>query len=72
VAVQSMTDDRSIDLLNVLAISIFEARRLGSTEVAERLVEAGFSRLSADRLVAVQLGTAEPGRARLHTHARRA
>jgi hypothetical protein len=36
----------------------------------ERLVEAGASRLTAERIVAIERGLAEVGRARRHTTAR--
>jgi hypothetical protein len=60
-----------VDLLSVLAISRAEARALGRRELVERLVENGSSRLTADRIVALELGADEPGRARSHTYARR-
>jgi hypothetical protein len=60
-----------IDLLSVLAISRAEAQALGRSELVERLVERGTSRLTAHRIVALELGTAEPGRARSHSYARR-
>ena len=37
----------------------------------ERLVAGGASRLTAERLVAIERGDAEPGRARRHALARR-
>jgi hypothetical protein len=60
-----------VDLLSVLAISRAEAQALGRSELVERLVENGSSRLTAHRIVALELGTAEPGRARAHSYARR-
>jgi hypothetical protein len=45
--------------------------RLRDWEIAELLVAAGFSRLTADRMVAIERGEAEPGRARPHGMARR-
>jgi hypothetical protein len=60
-----------VDLLSVLAISRAEAHALGRRELVERLVENGSSRLSADRIVALELEKGEPGRARSHTYARR-
>jgi hypothetical protein len=39
-------------------------------ETVARLVEAGSSRLSAERIVAIERGTAEAGRARRHSPAR--
>jgi hypothetical protein len=35
-------------------------------EVVDLLVEAGSSRLTAERIVAIERGDAEPGRARRH------
>jgi hypothetical protein len=60
-----------VDLLSVLAISKAEAQALGRSELVERLVEGGTSRLTAHRIVALELGTDEPGRARSHSYARR-
>jgi hypothetical protein len=60
-----------VDLLSVLAISRAEAQALGRSELVERLVENGSSRLTAHRIVALELGTDEPGRARSHSYARR-
>jgi hypothetical protein len=44
---------------------------LSDTMIVLRLVESGVSRLSAERIVAVQRGEVEPGRARRHTQAHR-
>jgi hypothetical protein len=52
-----------VDLLSVLAISKAEAQALSRSELVERLVENGTSRLSAHRIVALELGSDEPGRA---------
>jgi hypothetical protein len=60
-----------VDLLSVLAISPTEALALGRTEIVERLVERGSSRLTAERMAELQLGAAEPGRARTHSQSRR-
>jgi hypothetical protein len=46
-------------------------RRLPDWEVIDRLVEAGSSRLTAERMVEIERGEAEPGRARPHGMARR-
>jgi hypothetical protein len=67
----SRNDVGGVDLLSVLAISRAEARMLGRVAVVERLVENGSSRLTAERFAALEFGTAEPGRARFHSHARR-
>jgi hypothetical protein len=60
-----------VDLLSVLEISRAEALALGRSELVERLVERGSSRLTAHRIVALELGADEPGRARSHSYARR-
>jgi hypothetical protein len=45
--------------------------RLRDSEIVDRLVEAGSSRLAAERMVEIERGDAEPGRARPHGMARR-
>jgi hypothetical protein len=45
--------------------------RLRDWEVIDRLVEAGSSRLTAERMVEIDRGKAEPGRARPHGMSRR-
>ena len=60
-----------VDLLSVLALSRPEAVTLGRTQFVARLVERGISRLTAERVADVELGAAEPGRARTHTQSRR-
>jgi hypothetical protein len=60
-----------VDLLSLLSLSRPEARTLGWTELVARLVERGISRLTAERVAEVELGDAEPGRARTHTQSRR-
>jgi hypothetical protein len=59
------------DRLSLFAISKDEARMLGRSGLVERLVEEGTSRLTAERVAALEFSNAEPGRARYHTHARR-
>jgi hypothetical protein len=54
-----------------IEIAEAEVRRLSSFSLVERLVDRGVSRLSAERIVAIEFGTAEPGRARAHAQARR-
>jgi len=44
--------------------------RLTNAAFVERLVERGVSRLTAHRIVAIERGKDEPGRARRHTQAR--
>jgi hypothetical protein len=64
-------NDYGVDLLSMLAISRPEAHALSHTELVARLVERGLSRLTAERMAEVQLGAAEPGRARTHSQSRR-
>jgi hypothetical protein len=47
-----------------------EAKMLTWASPVERLVAGGISRLSAERIVEIEQGSAEPGRARRHTQAR--
>jgi hypothetical protein len=44
---------------------------LSKATVVTRLVESGVSRLTAERIVEIEHGSAEPGRARTHTTSRR-
>jgi hypothetical protein len=60
-----------VDLLGALALSRTEAHMLGRTQLVARLVESGTSRLTAERVADVELGAAEPGRARTHSQSRR-
>ncbi len=48
-----------------------EVKTLSGSALVDRLVEGGMSRLSAERTVEIDRGTAEPGRARPHSQARR-
>ena len=48
-----------------------DIKGLSSTALVERLVASGVSRLTAERFVAIERGTAEAGRARPHAPARR-
>ena len=54
-----------------LEIPDAEARRLSDAAIVERLVEHGCSRLTAQRIVEIERGSAEPARARRRTLARR-
>ena len=54
-----------------LEIPDAEAKNLTNAAIAERLVATGVSRLTAERLVSVQRGEAEVGRARRHSQSRR-
>jgi hypothetical protein len=46
-------------------------RLLSNSALVDRLVVSGYSRLTAERFVELERGSAEPGRARPHTTARR-
>ena len=54
-----------------LSLSDAQLSRLADWEIADLLVAAGFSRLTAARMVAIERGEADPGRARPHGTARR-
>jgi hypothetical protein len=64
-AVQEETESE-VTLFGALEIKNSELRYLSNAMIVERLVASGVSRLSADRIVAVQRGDDEPGRARRH------
>jgi hypothetical protein len=48
-----------------------DANAVRDLTLVERLVAGGASRLTAERMVAIERGEAEPGRARRHAQARR-
>jgi hypothetical protein len=50
-----------------LSLTDSELRRLRDWEVVDLLIEAGSSRLTAERMVEIERGEAERGRARRHT-----
>jgi hypothetical protein len=52
-------------------ITSTDLKSLSSSVIVDRLVAGGVSRLTAERIVAIERGTAEPGRARPHATARR-
>jgi hypothetical protein len=54
-----------------LVIADSEVAWLSNAMIVERLVESGVSRLSAERIVEVQRGDIEPGRARRHAYGHR-
>jgi len=60
-----------VDRFGTLILTEAEARRLDRFARVERLVAGGASRLTAERIVAIERGEAEPGRARRHTQSRR-
>lgn len=55
-----------VTILAQLGLDEAEAASLPNAMIVERLVERGVSRLSAERIVAVQRDDVEPGRARRH------
>jgi hypothetical protein len=60
-----------VTLFGKLEIPDAEAKRLTRTAIVERLVANGSSRLTAERIVAIERGEAEASRARRHVTARR-
>jgi hypothetical protein len=60
-----------VTLFGTLEIANSELRWLSDTAIVERLVESGISRLTAERIVEVQRGEVEPGRARRHGQSHR-
>jgi hypothetical protein len=68
---QEEHDSDGVTLFGTLAIADSEMRWLSNASIVERLVESGVSRLSAERIVAVQRGEVEPGRARRHAQGHR-
>jgi hypothetical protein len=59
------------DRLARIEISESEMQLLSTTALVARLVAGGVSRLTAERFIAIQRGSAEAGRARPHAIARR-
>jgi hypothetical protein len=60
-----------VTLFGTLKIADSEMQSLSNEAIAERLVDYGVSRLSAERIVAVLRGDVEPGRARRHAQGHR-
>lgn len=60
-----------VTLFGSLAIADAEVASLSDATIVERLVKTGVSRLSAERIVEVQRGEIEPGRARRHAQGHR-
>ena len=54
-----------------IQLAVEEKKALSNAMVVERLVDRGVSRLSAQRIVEIERGAVEPGRARTHTTSRR-
>ena len=59
------------DRLASIDISESELQHLSTTVLVARLVAGGVSRLTAERFIEIQCGSAEQGRARPHAVARR-
>jgi hypothetical protein len=58
-------------LFGTIEIAEADVKTLNSAALVERLVDQGASRLTAERMVELERGSDEPGRARPHTNARR-
>jgi hypothetical protein len=54
-----------------IPIAAADLKKLSAAAAVERLVADGTSRLTAERIVAIEHGLAEPGRARSHAMSRR-
>ena len=54
-----------------IQLAVQEMKALSNAVVVERLVDRGVSRLSAERIVEIERGVVEPGRARTHSTSRR-
>jgi hypothetical protein len=54
-----------------IEIAAGDMKKQSGSAAVERLVAEGASRLTAERIVAIEDGLAEPGRARPHTMSRR-
>ena len=59
-------ENGDVTLLGKLEIADPEMRFLTSSVLVDRLVARGVSRLTAERMVEIERGPAEPGRARRH------
>jgi hypothetical protein len=64
-------DNATVAHFGNVEIDDAEVKTLSGSALVDRLVEGGISRLSAERIVEIDRGTAEPGRARPHSQARR-
>ncbi len=64
-------DPVGLERFGKLDLSGDEATTLTRATLVERLMEAGASRLTAERIVAIERDGAQPGRARPHSQARR-
>jgi hypothetical protein len=71
-AIAPLEEERDgVTIFGRLAIADAELESLSRAMIVERLVDSGVSRLSAERIVAVQRDNVEPGRARRHAKAYR-
>jgi hypothetical protein len=61
-----MNETDSLRRFGRLELEPEEAERLSTAAIVERLIAIGTSRLTAERIVAIARGGAEPGRARNH------
>jgi hypothetical protein len=66
-----VTDNANVARFGKVEIADAEVKRLSEAALVDRLVAGGMSRLSAERTVEIDRGTAECGRARPHSKARR-
>jgi hypothetical protein len=66
-----MNDTDSLQRFGQLELARDEAEQLSTAAIVERLIAIGTSRLTAERIVAIERGNAEPGRARNHGLPRR-
>jgi hypothetical protein len=67
----SLPPRQGIAHLGGIEIPESELKALSTSALVERLAAGGLSRLSAERIAAIERGIAEPGRARAHMQARR-
>jgi hypothetical protein len=65
-----LAGNSNTDRLARVEISESDMRLLSNTVLVARLVAGGVSRLTAERFVEIQRGTAESGRARRHALSR--
>jgi hypothetical protein len=63
--------DAAVARFGKAGLSEAEVERMSGRALVECLVASGVSRLSAERIVAIERGTAAPGRARIHMQSRR-
>ena len=70
-ALREEASDAGVLRFGRLEISETELKELSGAALVDRLMAGGISRLSAERIVAIEHGVAEPSRARSHMQARR-